>query len=254
MIHLFRKKMKVISAFILIGILLIPHGEVAAGDMDITRLHTAKAELGNQVVDYYKKTMKTDLAMESAENIENADLVNEKNKIVVKKMSGIEIIITLERSLDQLIANEKRISENQAEDSDGGRILYVGGTVIHYLSNKEAGNRIKEIQIGKEKIDNEKEYLVATSEKLAKNKSYPDIRVGKTVQTDHKLTLQEAIKKSGEIQATKEQKDSRYIGSQKKEEKKDFNMVVFIGTGIIAVLIGVLLGWKVGRDKRKNQL
>ncbi len=232
------------------GLVTILSTQVHASQLDPKISHVGTLPLGNQVADYYKEVMKTDLAFESAENIENADKTDKQN-IVVRKMSGIEIVITLERSLDQIMANKEKHSDNLPEDEEGGSILYVGGATIHYYKNKEAGNRIEYIQIGKTRLDKEENYTVAVSEILASNNVYPDIKVGTKVASKKKLTIQEAVENCSKKEASKSQTEGRYFGTTQKAEKEEFNLVLFIGSAVTAVLIGAVFGWLAVRKKRQ---
>lgn len=240
----------VLAIGVLVGAIMIPAALTHATDLDPKISHVGELSLGNQVADYYKKIMKTDLAFETAENIEKAEQA-EKQKIVVRKMSGIEIVITLERSLDQILANQEKYDNEMSEDEDGGTILYIGGANVHYYKNKEAGNRIRYIQIGKTRLDKEKDYTVAVSENLAKSKRYPDINVGTKVDSKKQLTILEAVNQCKKADASESQLDGRYIGSTQKVEKEEFNFTLFIGSTITAVLIGAGFGWFLFRKKRQ---
>ena len=244
------KGVVVLAIGMLVGAIMIPTARIHASDLDPKISHVGNLPLGNQVADYYKEVMKTDLAFETAENIESAGQA-EKQKIVVRKMSGIEIVITLERSVDQILANKEKHDDQLSEDEDGGTILYIGGATVHYYKNKEAGNRIRYIQMGKTRLDKEKDYTVAVSENLAESKRYPDINVGTKVDAKGQLTIQEAVEQCRQVEASKSQTNGRYIGATQKEEKEEFNLTLFIGSTITAVLIGAGFGWFLFRKKKQ---
>ena len=244
------KRFFVLAMCLLVGSLMIPTTQTNASALDPKIAHEGNLPLGNQVADYYKTVMKTDLAFETAENIEKVDQTDKQN-IVIRKMSGIEIVITLERSLDQIMANKDKHSEDLPEDEDGGNILYVGGATVHYHENKEAGNRIQYIQIGKKRLDKEENYTVAVSEKLAESNGYPDIKVGKKVASKKQLTIQDAVEQCRQKEASKTQTEGRYIGSIQKEEKEEFNLALFIGSAATAVLMGAAIGWVAFRKKKQ---
>lgn len=249
----FNKRMSVLLLLSLVGLFGISNMQVSAANIDTNGYHAGDSPFGNQVVDYYKEVMKTDLALEMAETIEKFDMpeIAEQQKIVIREMSGIEIVITIERSIDQMLANIEKKKLNQSEDNEGDTILYVGGATIRYYKNKEAGNRIQYIQIGKDKVENEKSYRVAMSENLANSKRYPDIKAATKIDSKKQVSVKASIEQCKKKEPSKSQINERYIGSTKKEKKEKFNMVLFVGSAVTAVLMGAVIGWFAGRKKRQ---
>ena len=101
------------------------------------------------------------------------------------------------------------------------------------------------------RLDKEENYTVAVSEILASNNVYPDIKVGTKVASKKKLTIQEAVENCSKKEASKSQTEGRYFGTTQKAEKEEFNLVLFIGSAVTAVLIGAVFGWLAVRKKRQ---
>ena len=150
-------------------------------------LRIGETNLGKAVAGAYLLETGADIAFENAGGIRASvpegavtygDIINVSpygNYIVTKKITGAQLKEVLETSLDiqlkSMAANES--GEYDAWPQNSGSYLQFAGMTVTYNPILEKGKRVLAIQVGKEKLDENKLYTVATNNYVAVSSDYP---------------------------------------------------------------------------------
>jgi len=215
---------------------------------DIDELRTGNSSFGNQLVDYYGTFLKVDMGIELAQTIEKGE--DNEGTIVIKKIKGIDIFMSAERSLGFLIQNQSQIAKKKELDISSDKLLYLSAT-IKYDQTKVAGNRVESIQINKKEINKDKYYTVAMSKVLSTSEDYPEIRDSKE-QKKSGLLIKDAVKTVLTQQVTSNKENSRYELKKVVIKKSSPNILLMVLSSVLTIGLGVFVGWIYGKNKQKN--
>ena len=244
----------IIVAVLLLMVLVFKptiHGSASENTINVNELSTGNSSYGNQVVDYYETKLNVDMGMELAATIEKEG--DNKDKIIIKKIKGIDLFMSAERSLNFLIANQDQITEKKELGESSKMILYMGAK-INYDRSKVAGNRVKSLRLKKTEIKKDQYYKVAMSQTLANSGDYPEIRDSKEEKNASNLLVGDTLKITLSEKANAHQENSRYELHQTVEKASTPNIYLMLLSTIMAIGLGVLGGWIYTRNKQKNNL
>lgn len=219
--------------------------------IEAQELGTGNSSYANQVVDFYESTLNVDIGIELAATI-SEDSGN-GDKVIIKKIKGIDLLMSAERSLNFLIQNQEQITGKEELDDSSLMVLYFGAK-IKYDETKVAGNRVISLQINEKELDKEAYYKVAMSQTLADNEDYPEIRDSKEEINDSTLLVKEVLGLVMEQNVDIQQEESRYELKMVIEKNKEPNIYLMVLSTVITVGLGVVGGWLFVKSKQKNNL
>ena len=130
----------------------------------------------------------------TAEQLRN--LLPHEGKVVTMKLTGAQIRAILEQALTNTFSDDPKTKV--------GGMIQTGGVHFTYDAKAREGSRLNEVTVGKEPLDPQRAYSVATNSMLAHGgHNYRTFREGRDV-TEHESqyeTIKAAIKKRGRIEA-----------------------------------------------------
>lgn len=154
-----------------------------------------ETNLGHVITDAYLHETGADISFENgggirktikAGEITKKDIVDVMpfgNVVVTKKLTGKQIIDCLEISIDLGIKNAQAYAEGDSKKwlPNDGSYMHVGGMKVTYDSSSEYGSRTKNVLIGKDPIDKDKMYTVASNSYIINNLDYPPLAAAEEV-------------------------------------------------------------------------
>lgn len=152
-------------------------------------LRIDETNLGKAVTSAYILVTGADIAFENAGGIRASieagdvtygDIISVSpygNYIVTKQISGAQLKEILEISIDiqlqSIAANDS--GDYNAWPQSSGSYLQTGGMTVTYNPALEKGKRVISVKIGKESLDKNKMYTVATNNYIAVSSDYPQL-------------------------------------------------------------------------------
>lgn len=234
------------------------------GSWSATRLQNTN--FGNLITDGYRQATGADVAIESAQFITGSlnkgmvtgealkNCLSNSGSYKVVSITGSELWVMLERSLGIMKDNESKANVNPDEwGEDASKCLQFSGAKVYYDDTETTGSRITIVNIDNKPIEEDDLYTVAFVEGHIDLAYYIELSEGKTETLEGRsdaAVYEQMLEESNWSDINQQ----RYVSTEvEKPEGPKINFMTSVIASFGVIMIGVLIGWFMGRKRYKKK-